>query len=74
MLPQMCRESEKDAFLDCLLSAVRVLLRHGVTTVIGNLNAKVGSENSTWPSVLGRYGIDSVNDNGINSVCLVIEQ
>ena len=38
--------------------------QHDLLFVCGDLNAQVGSQQSDWPDVIGKFGLGLANDNG----------
>lgn len=63
--PTMQRsQEEKEQFYeqlgDCLDDA-----RNDKIIVLGDLNARVGRDWSSWPSVIGKHGVGNMNSNGL---------
>ena len=63
--PTMQRtQEEKEQFYeqlgDCLEDA-----RNDRIVVLGDLNARVGKDWSSWPSVIGKHGVGNMNSNGL---------
>ena len=54
----------KDAFYDQLQTAVQSVHAHDILLILGDLNAKVGSDNTWREHVMGKHGIGTINDNG----------
>ena len=54
----------KDAFYDQLQTAVESVHAHDMLLILGDLNAKVGSDNTGREHVMGKHGIGTINDNG----------
>ena len=54
----------KDAFYDQLQTAVESVHAHDMLLILGDLNAKVGSDNTGREHVIGKHGIGTFNDNG----------
>ena len=54
----------KDAFYDQLQTAVESVHAHDLLLILGDLNAKVGSDNTGREHVMGKHGIGTINDNG----------
>lgn len=54
--------------LDCILLAVT---GYNHISLLGDFNARIGSDNESWRSALGREGVGWINDDGliILSVC-----
>lgn len=55
----------KAAFYDSLSHTLDLTPRGDVVILLGDMNAKVGSDNSGWEAVMGRYGIGQMNENGL---------
>ena len=55
---------EKDLFYNRLQSIVSKLPRKDINIVMGDINAKVGTDNTNQESVMGKYGLGVSNDNG----------
>jgi exonuclease III len=52
---------EKDAFYEALQNTLRKVKRSEITMVIGDLNAKVGADNTNFEQVMGRHGLGTMN-------------
>ena len=57
-------EETKEAFLEQLQGVINNIPKHDILLVIGDFNAKVGSNNEGHVSVMGKHGIGVRNDNG----------
>ena len=57
-------ESITDTFYEQLQAEVRLVPRHDLLVVMGDLNAKVGNNNTNMDRVIGKYGCGTINDNG----------
>ena len=53
----------KDAFDDQLQTDVESVHAHDMLLILGDLNAKVGSDNTGSEHVMGKHGIGTINDN-----------
>ena len=58
----------KDAFYEQLQAAVNTAPRHDLLIVMGDFNAKVGSDNTHAERTMGTHGCGSINDNGARLV------
>ena len=58
-------DSEKNAFYQQLSDTFDELPKHDLKLLLGDLNAKVTSDSSSWPGVIGGHSLHSTaNDNG----------
>ena len=57
-------DEEKDEFYNQLQDSVSSCNRHDMIVVMGDLNAKVGSNNTNRENVMGTFGVRVINDNG----------
>ena len=57
-------EEDKDLFYQCLQAQLDRTPRHDLLLVIGDLNAKVGSDNSDYEECMGREGEGVESENG----------
>ncbi|XP_071510344.1 uncharacterized protein [Diadema antillarum] len=57
-------EETKDAFYEQLQHELDSALGHDMKIVMGDLNAKVGDNNSGYDRAMGRYGCGVMNENG----------
>ena len=55
-------ESIKDTFNEQLQAEVRLVPRHDLLVVMGDLNANVGNNNTNMDRVIGKYGCGTIND------------
>ena len=53
----------KDVFYDQLFATISSAFPHDLLFVLGDLNAKTGSDRVRFPDVVGNYGSGTVNDN-----------
>jgi hypothetical protein len=54
----------KDAFYDNLNATMTNVDKNDLVILMGDFNAKVGSDNENLQHVMGRHGIGEINDNG----------
>ncbi len=57
-------EDAKDDFYDSLQTTIEGIPKQDVLLMLGDLNAKVGSDNDNRGNVMGRQGVGVMNDNG----------
>ena len=57
-------EERKEEFYDRLEEIIRKQSARDVTILMGDLNAKVGSENDGYQQVMGKHGLGKMNENG----------
>lgn len=58
-------EEEKLSFYDQLQSVVEKVPKRDVCMVIGDLNAKIGSDNEGMEMIMGKHGLGTQNENGL---------
>jgi len=66
--------SNKNAFYNQLDDLVSSIPKHDIQIVIGDLNAQVGNDTSSWKSVLGGHAEGALNDNGIRLLTFCLAQ
>ena len=54
----------KDMFYENLASIIRNIPRKEQVVVLGDFNARVGTDHDSWPSCLGHFGMGKMNGNG----------
>ena len=54
----------KDEFYDQLSATISNISNKEQLIVLGDFNARVGADQRSWPSCLGKFGIGKMNDNG----------
>ena len=54
----------KEEFYSRLQSIIQGFPRRDITLLIGDLNAKVGEDNTGYEEIMGREGLGEMNDNG----------
>ena len=57
-------DEHKDNFYNRLQSVTDKLPKKDINIIMGDLNAKVGSDNSSFEDIMGRHGLGEGNDNG----------
>ena len=58
------RHDDKDEFYDALSAVLHQIPNSEKLILLGNFNARVGFDDSAWPSCLGKHGVGKVNENG----------
>ncbi len=59
-------EASKEKFYDQLEQVLAGVSRRDLLIVMGDFNARVGSDYETWSKTLGKYGVENdVSDNGL---------
>ncbi|KAK2701614.1 hypothetical protein QYM36_019745 [Artemia franciscana] len=58
-------EIENDDSYEKLKSVVATIPRHNITSVVGDLNVKVGSCHKYYPKVMGQHGMGDMNENAL---------
>ena len=66
-------EEDKDQFYSALQAVLDDIPRHDVMLLMGDFNAKVGSNNMNRERVMGRHGLGDLTDNGERLVGLCEE-
>ncbi|KAK2702593.1 hypothetical protein QYM36_018801 [Artemia franciscana] len=69
-------DQTKDDFYRVLSNVVAKAHRHDIVTLCGDFNAKVGSDASYAPAILGKHGLGEINDNGVRvlvSIRILVE-
>src|SRR6201996_3765554 len=54
----------KDMFYDDLSAAVSRIPENNPLFILGDFNARAGTEHSSWPACLGHFGVGRMNENG----------
>ncbi|KAL9971331.1 hypothetical protein ACROYT_G023842 [Oculina patagonica] len=57
-------DTTKDSFYAQLQAELEKLPRHDMLVIMGDLNAKVGSDNSNYDRAMGKEGCGTMNENG----------
>ena len=77
--PTLCSPDEtKDAFYDNLEARIREIPTNEDLFLLGDFNARVGTDHTSWPDCLGHFGIGKLNENGqrllelcsLNNLCI----
>ena len=66
-------DEEKEAFYEQLRSTIRGVPSGDKLILLGDFNARVGSNHETWGPVLGKFGRGQQNSNGELLTCLCSE-
>ena len=59
----------KDKFYDDLAATIKKIPEREPLFILGDFNARVGADHSSWPTCLGHFGIGKMNENG---QCLLV--
>ena len=57
-------QEDKEEFYVPLQSSLYKATKRDVTLVLGDLNAKVGSDNKGREAIMGKHGLGNMNENG----------
>ena len=67
-------EEEKEAFYELLSDTLHATPVNDKLLLLGDFNARVGSDYTAWPSVLGPHGMGKMNSNGLLLLTLCSEE
>ena len=63
--PTLCATAEaKDAFYEELEAKIREIPQKEDLFLLGDFNARVGSDHNSWPRCIGHFGVGKLNENG----------
>ena len=54
----------KDEFYDRIAATISNIPSKEEVVLLGDFNARVGSDHDSWPSCLGQFGVGKMSDNG----------
>ena len=54
---------ENDEFYGKLSATIESVLKPEQTFLLGDFNAKVSDDNTSWPAIIGCFGISKINEN-----------
>ena len=57
-------DEEKERFYENLKTIIRKTARHDKLILLGDFNARVGSDLTAWERVIGHHGVGNENSNG----------
>ena len=60
----LATDEDKDKFYDELHSTITAIPSAESFFLMGDFNARVGSDHEAWPSNIGHFGVGLINDNG----------
>jgi len=66
-------ESSKVRFYDNLRSALRTVCPWAKIALLGDFNARVGSNHHIWNGVIGKHGVCNINSSGLRLLNLCSE-
>ena len=58
-------DEEKEAFYQLLSNTIHATPKNDKLLLLGDFNARVGSNCTAWPSVLGPHGMEKENSHGL---------
>ena len=67
-------EDAKEQFYRQLSDLIQSTSKNNKIVLLGDFNARVGKENSSWENVLGSHGVGKANDNGLLLLSFCAEQ
>uniref|UniRef100_A0A2C9KRI8 Endonuclease/exonuclease/phosphatase domain-containing protein n=1 Tax=Biomphalaria glabrata TaxID=6526 RepID=A0A2C9KRI8_BIOGL len=63
--PTLCSlQEDKDKFYEDLMEAIETIPQKEQMVILGDFNARVGADHTTWPDCLRLLGIGRMNENG----------
>ena len=63
--PTLCSSTEtKDFFYEELAAKIRNIPEKENLLMLGDFNARIGADHSSWPHCIGHFGVGRLNDNG----------
>ena len=60
----MAPDDTKDDFYSQLDTIIKGFPKQEDLVILGDFNARIGSDNEAWPNCLGHFGVGKCNDNG----------
>ena len=67
-------DEEKEAFYQLLSDTIHATPKNDKLLLLGDFNARVGSNCTAWPSVLGPHGMEKENSHGLLLLTLCSEE
>ena len=64
------QDEEKDSFYENFKTIIRKTARHNKLIILGDFNARVGSDLTAWERVIGHHGVE--NENSFGSLLLTM--
>lgn len=61
----MAEQEDKELFYSALDDTVSRIPRADKVVLLGDFNARVGTDSTTWKDIIGKDGIGNMNDNGL---------
>ncbi|BHF64044.1 hypothetical protein SprV_0200704200 [Sparganum proliferum] len=58
-------DTPRNKFYEYLHAILATVSKADKLTVLGDFNTRVGTDHAAWRGVLGPYGLDGSNDNGL---------
>ncbi|KAK0131440.1 Craniofacial development protein 2 [Merluccius polli] len=66
-------EGVKDRFYDNLCATLQSIPRNDKIILLGDFNARVGTNHEVWQGVIGRHGVGNMNSSGLRLLSLCSE-
>ena len=66
-------DEDKDTFYELLQKEIDATPRHDLLIILGDANAKVGSDNTGWEGTMGNEELGTMNNNGLRFASLCAE-
>ncbi|KAI8440933.1 hypothetical protein MSG28_009230 [Choristoneura fumiferana] len=67
------QDEDKEAFYQQLRQSLESVPKHDKVILLGDFNARVGTDYGLWNGVLGKHGVGKCNDNGSRLLSLCAE-
>jgi hypothetical protein len=63
-------DDEKSRHIEQLQSIIETIPKHDILLIMGDMNAKIGKDNTGHEDVMGRHGLGEMNNNGAHLINL----
>jgi len=66
-------ETTKESFYSCLCETLQAVPCNDRLVILGDFNARVGTNHNVWSGVIGKHGLGNANSNGLHLLNLCTE-